>query len=520
MENLEIHKISGRFTRNILIVQGVAFFILVGAMIFSTYMLNRRLAEQATRTVEGKIKRGDTREVINILSDIQLHDFVAVDFYDRNSHLQFTFPTRFRRNTTPFQKMWRSLVHSSYTKKIYFDSRRKNMAATIIFTFGVFQLLPFAVAVFALGLSVSYPLVKKYKVLLLENMEKESAKVQTSTVMELARQVRHDYKSPLMAIKSVMEKSERLKNDERKILSAAYYKMMVMLGDLSQENIKTVLKSGVQKRGMRGLTHIYSSVLNVIEEKIARYTSPEIVMKILCSDDDKRSYILIDDIELQRIVSNLVENALEALQGSGEVVVRIKIANSKLKIEIEDNGQGIPEDIFDKVMEKGFSFGKAHGEGLGLFSSLKKIKSLGGDLRIISRYGKGTTVFVELPRPVKPEWSDSNINLNGVESIVVLDDDPSFHQLLSKKLKEETSATIVQFTNAKKLMEGLKNFNKKTLFLLDYELRGQHETGLDIAEKVASENRCYLVSNSFQDPKLQRACKRLGIYLFPKTIIS
>ena len=520
MSNREIQNIYNRFTKNILMVQGSVFLLLIGVMIFSTYMLNRRLAEQTARTIDGKIKRGDTREVVNILSDAQSNDFVAVDLYDRNSRLQFTFPTRFRRDRSWTEAIWHYLAYATYEKRIYFDIHKNNLAAIIVFTFGIFQLLPVAFGIFILGLWVSYPLVRKHKELLLENLEKETAKGQTSAVMELARQVRHDYKSPLMAIKSVIDKSQELKSDEKKTLSMAYYKMMGMLSDLSRENIKNILKSGRKNKEMRALTHVYSAILNVVEEKMVRYTSPEIMIKILCSDDDKRAYVLIDDIELQRIVSNLIENSLEALEGVGEVLININTKNANLEIDIEDNGKGIPEHILDRVMQKDFSFGKPNGEGLGLFSSMKKIKKLGGELKIFSRYRQGTKVSIKLPRPVKPQWADSNINLSGIENVVILDDDPSFHQILNKKLRAKTSAVIIQFTNAKKLMKQLKNFNKKTLFLLDYELRGQSETGLDVAENIGPDNRCYLVSNSFQDPKLQRACKRLGIYLLPKTIVN
>ena len=512
MNNQEIKKISNRFTRNILLVQGSIFFILAGVMVFSTYLLNRRLADQTARTIEGKIKRGDTREVVNILSDAQFNDFKAVDLYDKNDRLQFTFPIKYKRDSS----VWHNLAHATYEKKIYFDVNKKFIAATLIFTFDVLQLLPIALLLFGVGLWISYPLVKKYKILLFENVERETAQRQASAVMELAGQVCHDYKSPLMAIKSVIDKSEQLAGDEKKTLSVAYHKMMGMLGDLSQDN----LKKGIKNREIKGLTHVYSSILNVVEEKMARYTSSEIVIKILCSDEDKRTYILIDDVELQRIISNLVENSLEALKRTGEIVIRIKAKASNLQIDIEDSGKGIPKNILDKVMQKGFSFGKSGGQGLGLYSSLKKIERLNGDLKIYSQDGAGTTVSIRLPHPVKPEWSDSNINLAGIENVVILDDDPSFQQILSKKLRGKTSAMIFQYTNAKKLIRRLASFDNKTLFLLDYELGGQLETGLDVAEKIAPGTRCYLVSNSFQNPKLQRACKRLGIYLLPKTIIG
>ena len=489
-------------------------------MVFSTYMLNRRLADQITRTIDGKIKRGDTREVISILSGIQSHDFTAIELFDRNYKLQFSFPIGLREESSWLKNQWHNFNHAKYEKKIYFDINKNNLAAIVVFSFGIFQLFPMAFIVFILGILASYPFLRRHKKLLLENLEKETAKSQTTAVMELARQFRHDYKSPLMAIKSVIDKSQYLKSEDKKTLSLVYYKMIGMLKDLSRENIKNIFTNGRKNKGMPALSHVYSSVLNVVEEKMVRYNSSKIIIKILCSDDDKRTYILIDDIELQRIISNLVENSLEALEGEGEILVKIGVKDFNLEISIEDNGKGIPVYILDKVMQKDFSFGKIDGEGLGLFSSREKIKNLGGDLKIDSQYSVGTKVSIKLPNPVKPEWADSKINLNNIENVVVLDDDPSFHIMLNKKLKEKTSVAIIQFTNAKKLIKQLKKFNKNTLFLLDYELRGQSETGLDVAESISSENRCYFVSNSFHNPELQRACRRLGIYLLPKTIVN
>ena len=90
----------------------------------------------------------------------------------------------------------------------------------------------------------------------------------------------------------------------------------------------------------------------------------------------------------------------------------------------------------------------------------------------------------------------------------------------SEKLKSKTKAPIYKFTHAQELAKNLTKFKENTLFLLDYELRGQTETGLDVAEKLANHQNCHLVSNSFQDPKVQRECKRLEVKLFPKSLLG
>ena len=378
-----------------------------------------------------------------------------------------------------------------------------------------------AVSIFLLGLLASYPLTRKYKKLLLENSEKEAIRNQTEAISELARQVRHDYKSPLMAIKSVIDQENNLKDSEKRTLTIAYNKMISMLGDLSPESIKNTLKDKSKNKKLKALTHIYSSVLNVVQEKQVRMgESANTDIKISCSDEDKKVYLLVDDIELQRVLSNIIENSIDSFIEPGKILIEMKVENAKIKISITDNGKGIPENILNKVGQKGFSFGKKNGEGLGLYSAIKKIKDWNGTLNIHSNNNAGTQVKIALPGALRPEWACSIIPLKDINNIVILDDDKSVHQIWDKILKEKTSANIHKFTSAQKLIKNLDGLDEKTLFLLDYELRGQQETGLSVAEILGQKSLCYLVSNSFQNPKLQRECKRLGVYLFPKTLME
>ena len=530
MANQETKKIFEKFNKNINIGYGFFFVAIVCVMGLSTYLLKTELADQVTRTVEGKIKSGDTREIVNILSDAGTHDFLAVDLYDRNAVLELTFPTRFRRNVSPSTYLWRRVTQMTYQKQIFFDLNNKSVAATIVFTFGIFQLLPMAIIVFVGVVLLTYPLVRRYKNLLAENLEKDKIEGQMEALSELARQVRHDYKSPLMAIKSVIDKTKSLSSLETKTLSVAYNKMMSMLSDLSQENIKDVLEFNPQtEKKEKVLTHIYSSVLSVVEEKMSRQFSeqdrdsaPKVMIKIICSDDNKRIHAPIEDIELQRVVSNLLENAIESIQsgkGGGEVLFRIQLEGTLLRIEIEDNGKGVPENILHKIGEKGFSYGKRNGEGLGLYSAIRKIQAWSGNLCLDSTESVGTQVKIEIPGAVKPQWASSQVDLEGIERVVVLDDDPSIHQIWDEKLRGQITK-VYKFTSARKLMERMGQFGNKTLFLLDYELRGQRETGLDVAKELGAEHPCYLVTNSFQNSRLQRECKKLGVALLPKTIMQ
>lgn len=516
--NGEIHNISKRFTRNIFGVQALTFFLLIAIMLFSSNLHKRDLADQVARTLEGKIKRGDSREVINILSGAVNHDFAAIELLDRNNNHEMTLPTRYRHDISIPLSLYRSLVYTSYSRKIYYDKENNKVAATVVFTFTIFQLLPLALIIFIIGVFLSYPFIKKHRKLMLASFEKDSIEKQNEIITDLARQVRHDYRSPLTAIKSVIDKSQGLQENEKKVLSVAYNSMISMLGDLSKDNIETIIKNGHIKKKAKSLTHIYSAVSDIVDEKLARLDyGTNIDIQVICNDDDKRAYILIDEIELQRVLSNIIENALDALDGTGFIRVIVEAPTPELLITVEDNGKGISPQYIDRVKEKGFSIGKNHGEGLGLYSSIQKVKSWEGELKLDSKEGIGTSIAIKLNGSVKPKWSSSFIDFKDCKELVVLDDEKAIHELWKEKAPQHIKLTC--FEKADQLLQELDKVDHTALFILDYNLKGQALNGLDVAEKLDQKEKCYLVSGSFHEPIVQRRCKSLGVQLIPKNII-
>jgi two-component system NtrC family sensor kinase len=107
-----------------------------------------------------------------------------------------------------------------------------------------------------------------------------------------------------------------------------------------------------------------------------------------------------DKQNLNQIFVNLVLNALDAMPGGGllEIDVREDSAPGYLAVEIRDNGNGIPEHILPNIFDPFFSTKRrGKGTGLGLSVSLGIVKKHGGDIRVKSKPGKGTTFSVLLP---------------------------------------------------------------------------------------------------------------------------
>jgi sensor histidine kinase regulating citrate/malate metabolism len=120
---------------------------------------------------------------------------------------------------------------------------------------------------------------------------------------------------------------------------------------------------------------------------------------------DRESYLgkiesaFIKD-SLITIIGNLVENAMESFDSSQQdkkIELGIFDKDEKIKIFIEDNGCGIPDDIKDKIFERGFST-KEDSSGIGLDLIKDKIDFLGGNIELISEAGAGTTFRVVIDK--------------------------------------------------------------------------------------------------------------------------
>ncbi len=102
------------------------------------------------------------------------------------------------------------------------------------------------------------------------------------------------------------------------------------------------------------------------------------------------------------VVENLLKNALDAMDGSGEISVRIRPSTYHIHIDITDSGKGIASSHLSKVFQPGFTT-KKRGWGLGLTLSRRIIEQYhGGQLTVRqSELGKGTTFRISILSPRK-----------------------------------------------------------------------------------------------------------------------
>lgn len=95
-------------------------------------------------------------------------------------------------------------------------------------------------------------------------------------------------------------------------------------------------------------------------------------------------------VEIQQAMVNIIQNAIEAMPGGGTLTIKTYEENGRPVIEISDTGKGIPIEIREKIFDPFFS-GRHEGTGLGLSIVYRIIREHGGDIKVESEIGKGTT---------------------------------------------------------------------------------------------------------------------------------
>jgi PAS domain S-box-containing protein len=138
-----------------------------------------------------------------------------------------------------------------------------------------------------------------------------------------------------------------------------------------------------------------------------------------------------DPQQIQQVLLNLFTNAAQAMAGRSNNWLRVEIRGEgdQVALRATDGGPGITAEVLLRIFDPFFST-KAEGSGLGLSVSYAIARAHGGDLRVDSEIGRGTTFTLLLPiaEPVAPAT---------LESVLLVDDDDDVAEALSAMLVKE-----------------------------------------------------------------------------------
>ncbi len=115
-------------------------------------------------------------------------------------------------------------------------------------------------------------------------------------------------------------------------------------------------------------------------------------------DSPKDVLVSADRKQMEQLFINLVNNAVDAMPEGGHIHLRVSQAGDGWSMELRDTGHGIPPEVLPKVFKPMFTT-KPEGKGTGLGLSICReiVRTHGGEIRIESEVGQGTTVIFSLP---------------------------------------------------------------------------------------------------------------------------
>jgi signal transduction histidine kinase len=347
----------------------------------------------------------------------------------------------------------------------------------------------------------------------------EETKLRYKELGDLSAQVAHDIRSPLSAIMILAKDNPSIPESSRILFRTGVTRILDITNDLLNkakaflDSTKEEILPESENSSVLLLTSIIGSI---VSEKRVEFRSRLDVQ--IETNFDRSSFGLFANIqksELKRILSNIINNAVEAVKDKGRIEISASLLSDSACITIQDNGVGIPADILPKLFKKGATFNKSTNNlGVGLYHANSKIIDWGGSINIDSEVNVGTKVSISLPACVAPKWFASKLDLKATSKIVVLDDDLAIHQVWDKRF---SGVQLVHLSTVDEFsVWHQQNNSEDVLYLIDYELLGQSKNGIEIISGFNIQANSVLVTSRSEEQELIDKCISLGIKILPK----
>ncbi|HBY59087.1 MAG TPA: hypothetical protein DEH78_04655 [Solibacterales bacterium] len=217
----------------------------------------------------------------------------------------------------------------------------------------------------------------------------------------LAAAISHEMNSPLGAMKSAVDTIVLLAS---RMVSDDPERLELMRGLVSTVRESSARLEKIVAR-MQRFTHLDRAEIQVVQLDQLLADVVAIVQATMGGADcevvvetGEVAPFLCRPQSLSAVLARLIQNAVEASQGRGAVRVEAAVEGSTLTVAIADSGEGLTEEEAAHLFEPSFrvSGGRVAGSW-SLFSARRMISEQGGDIRVVSRHGHGTTYVVHLP---------------------------------------------------------------------------------------------------------------------------
>lgn len=354
-------------------------------------------------------------------------------------------------------------------------------------------------------------------------LENERSSLEKESFFKLSKQVAHDIRSPLAALEVSIKNLSTLPEEQALLIKNATRQIKDISNNLLQSNSKASLHNCIKTRGVM----LIPIVEYVLSEKNAELSKNNSTINITSKIDSSAYKVFINasPLELRRILSNILNNSIEAIERKekGEISVSISCIKNMASIVISDNGSGIPHSISKNIFNEGVSTKKT-GSGLGLHHAKTFIEKWNGSIDIEPNIVIGTNIKIRLPLYPVANWFLNKLTIPNGYTLIVVDDSPSIFNLWQERIStnQHKSIQVKYFSDPDVFLEwykGKPDFSHY-IYLIDYEFTNNCTNGIDVINKLNTNDQKILVTSYAEDAKQQEECLNLKIKLLPKFFIS
>jgi len=225
-------------------------------------------------------------------------------------------------------------------------------------------------------------------------LQRTRAVERLATLGQLAASIGHELRNPLAVMETSLHLLRRAAGDDPKL--QRHTERIGSQVDVCSEIITDLLDLARD----RPLERRRVAPGQVLADALALVPASDVRVEVAL--EEPLPDVAVDPGQLRQVLSNLISNAVAATQGHGEkVTVRVRVARGELRIEVDDEGMGIPDAVRERLFEPLFTT-RAKGIGLGLSLCQRIVDKHQGSIVASNRPEGGARFEVRLPA-VLPE---------------------------------------------------------------------------------------------------------------------
>ena len=294
--------------------------------------------------------------------------------------------------------------------------------------------------------------------------------------------ISHEIRTPMNAIVGFSSLIMDYKNDEKSlheflelIVKSSNHLLSIISDIVDIANIEANLVKVVKTK-----INCNSSIKLLFDQFLPVASKKDIQFLYETKISEKNSEIYTDSTKLSQILANLVSNAIK-FTDKGYVKISCTRIENFIEYVVEDTGLGIPSEFHEKIFDRFYQVERSasrtyEGTGLGLAISRAHAELLGGNLRLSSEPGKGTSFYLTIPdenlensENQRHEQVHQTLAFPANKTILVAEDTDS-NFLLIKYFLSETNITLLRAKNGEEAVEIFKASNGIDMILMDIKM--------------------------------------------------